>query len=158
MENRLNTLLDLKAENHRLQRKVMEYRSRVPPGSFASTQSPLSQADSMYATSLLHPSSSVLAAPGITCQKVSDPSNYSFDQPGSNFALDFGNILYDANASNNNLEGVTEVSKKKKVSTVQHTFLSSGLLNDNTLSQRRHTVRSSMFVSVDAPTPLNGER
>lgn len=116
--NRLNTLLDLKAENQRLQRKVMDYKSRVPNGSSTTTQSPTSQANPMYATSSLHPTPKVLSTP---CQNVSVPSN-SFDQvavsSGSNYSLDFAETLYGPNASNINLEeaSLNEGSKKKKVS------------------------------------------
>lgn len=112
----LNTLLDLKAENRRLQRKVMDYKSRMPPGSSTSTQSSSSQANPMYATSSLHPPSKFLSTAAITCQKVSDPSN-SFDQaaaPGSNFTLDFAETLYGSSASNTNLEEANEGGKKKK--------------------------------------------
>ena len=155
-------LLDLKAENHRLQRKVMDYKSRVPIGSSTTTQSPTSQANPMYATSSLHPTPRVLSNP---CQNVSDPSN-SFDQvavaSGSNYSLDFSETLYGPITSNINLEeaNLNEGSnlKKKKVSNRQHNLVFV-FLNDNTLSQRRHRVRSNTFVSpVDAPTLLNGER
>ena len=118
MEDSLNTLLDLKVENHRLQRKIMEYKSRVAPGSSTSTQLPSSQATPIYATSSLHPASRVLSTTGITCQELSDPSN-SFDQAvlvasGSNYSLDFSETLYDSNSSN--LDEANEGSKKKKVS------------------------------------------
>ena len=99
-QNRLNTLLDLKAENHRLQRKVMDYKSRVPIGSSTTTQSPTSQANPMYATSSLHPTPRVLSTPS---QNASLPSN-SFDQvavaSGSNYSLDFVETVYGPNASN----------------------------------------------------------
>jgi len=110
----LNTLLDLKAENRRLQRKVMDYKSRI--GSSTHTQSPTSQANPMYATSSLHPTPRVLLNP---CQNVSDPSN-SFDQvavaSGSNYSLDFTETLYGPNGPNINLEeaNLNEGSKKKK--------------------------------------------
>jgi hypothetical protein len=156
----LNTLLDLKAENHRLQRKVMDYKSRVSIGSSTIAQSSTSQANPMYATSSLHPTPRVLSTP---CQNVSDPSN-SFDQvavaSGSNYSLDFGETLYGPNASSINLEeaNLNEGNKKKKASNRQHN-LGFVFLNDNTLSQRRHRVRNNTFVSpVDAPTLLNGER
>ena len=160
-QNRLSTLLDLKAENHRLQRKVMDYKNRVPIGSSTtSTLSSTSQANPMYATSSLHPTPRVLSTP---CQNISDPSN-SFDQvavaSGSNYSLDFAETLYGPNASNINLEEINlnEGSKKKKVSNRRHKLVIV-FLNDNTLSQRRHRVRSSTFVSpVDAPILLNGER
>jgi hypothetical protein len=115
----LNTLLELKAENLRLQRKVMDYKSRVLTGSSTTTQSPTSQANPMYATSSLHPTPRVLST---TCQNVSDLSN-SFDQvavaSGSNYSLEFPETLYGGpNASNINLEegNLNEGSKKKKVS------------------------------------------
>jgi hypothetical protein len=125
----LNTLLDLKAENYRLQRMVMDYKSRVPAGSSTATQLPTSQANPMYATSSLHPTPRVLS-----CQKVSDTSN-SFDQiavgSGSNFSLDFTETLYGSNASNNNnLEEANEGSKRKKVST--DSIPCTWFLNDNT--------------------------
>lgn len=105
----LNTLLDLKAENHRLQRMVMGYKSRVPAGSSTTTQSPTSQSNPMYATSSLHPTPRVLS-----CQNVSDSSK-SFDQlavaSGSNLSLDFGETF--------NLEETNEGSKKKKSKKVQ---------------------------------------
>ena len=115
-QNRLNTLLDLKAENHRLQRKVMDYKSRVPIASSATTQSSTSQANPMYATSTLHPTPRVLSTP---CQNVSDPSN-SFDQvavaSGSKYSLDFAETLYGPNASNLDEANLNEGSKKKKAS------------------------------------------
>jgi len=119
----LNTLLDLKMENHRLQRRIMEYKSRVAPGSSTSTQLPSSQATPMYATSSLHPASRVLSTTGITCQELSDPSN-SFDQAvlvasGSNFSLDFAETLYGSNSSNINLDEASEGSKKKKLKKTQ---------------------------------------
>ena len=115
--------MDLKVENHRLQRKVMYYKSRVPPASS-------SQAAPMYATSSLHPPSRNLSTQGINSQQVSDPSS-SFDQPGSNFTLDFPETLYDSNLSHTNLEEASEGSKKK-VST--DSIISICLLNDNGLS------------------------
>ena len=155
-DNRLNTLLDLKVENRRLQRMIMDYKSRVPAGSSTTSQSPTSQANPMYATSSLHPNK---INPRVSsCQH---PSNF-FDQiavaSGSNFSLDFGETLYGSNASNSNLEETNEGSKKKKVSTDSIPCIS--FLNDaGTRSQRRYRVRSSMFVSLaDAPTLLNGER
>jgi len=109
----LNELLDLKAENHRLQRKVMYYINRVPPGSSTTTSS---QANSMYSTSSLHPPSRMLPT---TSQKISDPSS-SFYQAtaGSNFTLDFAEPLYDSNVSRN-LEEPNEGSKKKKLKKTQ---------------------------------------
>jgi len=113
----LNTLLDLKVENQRLQRMIMDYKSRIPSGSSTATQSPTSQANPMYAISSLHPNPRVSS-----CQQFSVPSN-SFDQiavaSGSHFSLDFGETLYGFNASNTNLEETNERSKKKKPKKVQ---------------------------------------
>ena len=117
-QNRLNTLLDLKAENHRLQRKVMDYKSRVPIGSSTTTQSPTSQANPMYATSSLHPTPRVLSTPSQNSSLLSN----SFDQvavaSGSNYSLDFAESLYGPNGSKISLEeaNLNEGSKKKKVS------------------------------------------
>ena len=139
----------------------MDYKSRI--GSSTPTQSPTSQANSMYATSSLHTTPRVLLNP---CQNVSDPSK-SFDQAavasGSNYSLDITETLYVPNGSSINLEeaNLNEASKKKKVSNRQHNLVFHVVfLNDNTLlSQRRHRSRNNTFVSpVDAPTLLNGER
>ncbi|KAF8798122.1 hypothetical protein BYT27DRAFT_7265230 [Phlegmacium glaucopus] len=112
----LNTLLELKAENQRLLRKVMDHKSRISVGSSTSTQLPVSsQVNPMYA---LHPPSGVLSTPGITGQKNSDSSS-SFDQGaalGSNFTLDFTETIYGSNA---NLEEINEGSKKKKLKKAQ---------------------------------------
>ena len=97
----------------------MDYKSRVPIGSSATTQSSTSQANPMYATSSLHPT---------PCQNLSNPSN-SFDQvavaPSSNYSLDFAETLYGPNASNINLEeaNLNEGSKKKKVCNRQHNLV-----------------------------------
>ncbi|KAF8965217.1 hypothetical protein BDZ97DRAFT_1812751 [Flammula alnicola] len=127
----LNTILDLKAENDRLQQKVTEYRNRLPAEAFTSGRPPPSQAGSMYATSSLHPK---LHAPvsGSMPQKSAElPGAYltsstmlsgTFEGASSSPAdpTEFGKSSVYASTSANPEDQGEEGSKKKKLKRAQN--------------------------------------
>lgn len=114
---RLNTILDLRADNDRLQTLVTEYRARLPaaePSDATNTSSP-SQPGSMYATSSLSatrlpppPKSNDIA--GLT----SDPINMTkLNAAADN--LEYGKTSLYSSVPSNAEDQAEEGSKKKKV-------------------------------------------
>lgn len=117
---RLNTILDLRADNDRLQLLVTEHRARLPADTSAASTSSPSQAGSMYATSSLNTARLPLPPPlphkstdmaGLT----TDPLNMTKSSATAD-GLEYGKAsLYTSNPTNLE-EQAEEGSKKKKVS------------------------------------------
>lgn len=114
--HRLNTILDLRADNDRLQTLVTEYRSRLPAETSGATNtSSPSQPGSMYATSSLSatripppPKSNDMA--GLT----SDPINMTkLNAAADN--LEYGKTSLYSSVPSNAEDQAEEGSKKKKV-------------------------------------------
>ena len=111
--SRLDTILDLKVENNRLQKKVAEYRARLPadvlPSAQPSVQGPI------YATTSLNPSRHVPQLSGSAPK--TEPyltSSQMDDMLSGSKSLDFGNLLF-GSAPPQAEEPLEEGSKKKKV-------------------------------------------
>ncbi|KJA27144.1 hypothetical protein HYPSUDRAFT_198430 [Hypholoma sublateritium FD-334 SS-4] len=120
----LNTILDLRADNDRLQLLVTEHRARLPAETSAASTSSPSQAGSMYATSSLNTTRLPLPPPlphksndvaGLT----TDPSNMT-KSSGTADGLEYGKAsLYTSNPPNLEEHG-EEGSKKKKLKRAQN--------------------------------------
>lgn len=130
MDFRLEASLDLKAENERLQQKVMEHRNRFPAEASSSKHSPPSQSSSMYVTSSLHSGRDTTSIPvaGPISHNSSDSSgafssaamiSESFsDTTTSNGTdgIEFGKPSLYTPVGSNLEDQIDEGSKKKKVS------------------------------------------
>jgi hypothetical protein len=129
MDFRLEASLDLKAENERLQQKVMEHRNRFPAEASSSKRSPPSQTSSMYVTSSLHSGRDTTSIP--VSGPISSDSSGAFssvamlsesfsDTTTSNGTdgVELGKPSLYTSVGSNLEDQIDEGSKKKKVSDI----------------------------------------
>ncbi|KDR81724.1 hypothetical protein GALMADRAFT_239880 [Galerina marginata CBS 339.88] len=134
----LHTILDLKAQNDRLQRKVAEYRERASPDSPITGQSPSPQAGPMYATSslLVHTTTKppMSGAGPIFNRPTDHPNTYPLSSrpvgglKGSTTDSDVGSLCVSgsSNAEDQSEEGAKKKKLKRSLNMEQHVCVTCG--------------------------------